>query len=194
MEEEWRDIKGYEGIYQVSNIGRVKSLCRLREYKGGRICHLKGKMITPSPDRYGYLHLCLSKNNIVKTFRVHMLVANAFIPNPNKKCEINHIDGNKVNNCVQNLEWCTQKENVHHSIHVLGHKIINPSGEKAKGNKPIALINAKTGERIRTFYSRTYASKVLGYNAGYVGDAANYGFAIGNYKFEYLNKHEEDNF
>lgn len=99
--ENWRDVNGYSGIYEVSNTGRV-----------ARICNGTRKIRKPCKDRAGYLNLCLSKNGKEKTFRVHRLVADAFIPNPNGLKEINHKDEDKTNNNVCNLEWCTRAYNV----------------------------------------------------------------------------------
>ena len=99
--ERWADIKGFEGLYQISNKGRVK-----RENKILKLCH----------NNYGYLHLSLCKENHAKTILVHTLVAKAFIDNPYNYKQINHIDGNKENNSVSNLEWCSQKTNNRHAI------------------------------------------------------------------------------
>ena len=100
MEEIWKDIEGYEGLYQISNMGRVKAL-------------KKGIIRKPRLGR-GYLYLNLCKNGMKKTFKIHRLVAKAFIPNPqNLKC-VNHKDENKLNNVVYNLEWCTFKYNTNY--------------------------------------------------------------------------------
>lgn len=96
--EIWKDIEGYEGIYQISNKGSVKSIPR----KGA-----KGGLIKPTADKDGYLCIGLNKNARRKTFKVHRLVAAAFIPNTENLPEVNHKDENKLNNCVDNLEWCT---------------------------------------------------------------------------------------
>ena len=118
MSEMWKDIEGYEGIYQVSNLGRVKSLSRntKNQYRNSEI--VKSKEI-----RNGYYSVTLFKNEKGKHFTIHRLVAKAFIPNPYNKPQINHIDGNKLNNNVSNLEWCTQQEN---TIHAYKNNLINP--------------------------------------------------------------------
>ena len=110
-QEIWKDIEGYEGKYQVSNCGNVRSLMYHNAKGIKRISLLK-----PATDACGYFRCALSKNNILTTYKVHRLVAQAFIPNPNNYPQINHIDGNKKNNCVWNLEWCTDKENVNHAL------------------------------------------------------------------------------
>lgn len=107
--EIWRDIKGYEGLYQVSNLGRVKRLAGLRMYKNSPSRYFNERILKPKKDKNGYLLVGLSKNGA--TLKVHRLVANAFIPNPNNYPCINHIDENKENNSVENLEWCTIEYN-----------------------------------------------------------------------------------
>lgn len=101
--EEWRDIQGYEGLYQVSDWGNVKSLKRPRVKKD--------RILKCSLDKDGYVRVDLSKDNKSKTKKVHKLVAIAFIPNPDNLPVINHIDENKENNCVWNLEWCDVEYN-----------------------------------------------------------------------------------
>lgn len=112
MEEEWRDVAGYEGLYQISNFGRVKSLPRNGATN-------KPKILRPNIKKTGYIHYVLRKNNAPKTFSAHRLVANAFISNPNNLPQVNHINGDKANNSVDNLEWCTQLENIRHRSEVL---------------------------------------------------------------------------
>lgn len=110
--EEWKDIKGYEGIYKVSNLGRVKSLKAWHGNKYKSIYVDIDKIIKPMKEKSGYLKVVLHDKNKKQNKRIHRLVAEAFIENPyNYKC-INHIDGNKTNNKANNLEWCTQKYNV----------------------------------------------------------------------------------
>lgn len=106
MKEEWQDIAGYEGLYQVSNLGRVKSL----NYKR------TGKEIILVPGNCrGYLFVTLYKNGKVKSYYLHRLVGQAFLENPDNSPEVNHIDQNKQNNCISNLEWCSSKYNNRYS-------------------------------------------------------------------------------
>jgi len=112
--EEWKDIEGYEGLYQVSNYGRVKSLQREIAYKDGRKKTIQEKILHTFISNLGYYHVMLSKNGVPKRYKVHRLVAKAFIPNPNNLPIINHKDENPKNNFVENLEWCTQKYNVNY--------------------------------------------------------------------------------
>ena len=104
--EEWKKIDGYEN-YEVSNFGFVRNL----NYN-------KIKILINREDNHGYLHIDLCKNSKVKTFKIHRLVAKSFIPNPENKSQVNHIDGNKKNNTVDNLEWNTAKENIIHSYKI----------------------------------------------------------------------------
>lgn len=101
MLEIWKDITNYEGLYQVSNTGKIKSFHNDEN----------GKIINPHISR-GYAFISLSKNGKRTHYLVHRLVANAFIPNPNGYKEINHIDENKLNNAINNLEWCTREYNM----------------------------------------------------------------------------------
>ena len=114
---EWRDVPKYEGLYQVSNTGLVLSLPK-------RTCG--GKILKPAKNKDGYLTVTLCRAGEKETVRVNRLVAIAFIPNPDYKLEVNHIDGDKLNNAVENLEWATRSENELHSFNA-GLKSRNPS-------------------------------------------------------------------
>lgn len=114
MKEVWKDIVGYEGYYQVSNLGRVRSLNRLVPHgKGDSMRFLKGKILNQT-NTVGYKAVGLRKNNKVVFSKVHRLLAIAFIPNPEDKPCVNHIDMNRSNNIINNLEWCTYSENTIH--------------------------------------------------------------------------------
>ena len=106
--EVYKQIIGYEGLYEVSNLGNVKSLNYLHTGQE--------KLLSPAFDKDGYLLVVLSKNGEKKTCKVHRLVAQAFLPNPNNYPEINHKDENKLNNSVNNLEWCTAQYNHDYSL------------------------------------------------------------------------------
>lgn len=116
LTEEWRDIKGYEGYYQISNKSRVKSLARKRhKTKHGKGGWLKERILKQSVNSDGYFTVVLTKKGIRKPYKVHRLVAKYFIPNKEGKPEVNHIDGDKLNNDIGNLEWVTKAENVRHA-------------------------------------------------------------------------------
>lgn len=105
MNEIWKDIKGYEGLYQVSNLGRIKSFPR-NGTRSKEAAILRGHD-TPK----GYMQICLTKDRVRKTIKIHRLVAEAFLPNPTNLPQINHKDENKQNNRVDNLEWCDCRYN-----------------------------------------------------------------------------------
>ena len=112
---EWIDIKGYEGRYQVNEKGEVRSLERKEVYRDGSIHIIKGGIMKPLRS-CGYLYYFLyDGTNHAKSFSIHKLVATHFIPNPNNYKEVNHIDGNKMNNSAENLEWCSHSQNMKHA-------------------------------------------------------------------------------
>lgn len=119
--EEWRDIKGYEGFYQVSNCGRVKSLERdfiqMSKYGKTYLRHQTGKILNLSSAKSGHLYVRLSKNGKIEKHKlVHHIVAEAFIPNPNRYTVVHHKDHNPMNNCVENLMWISEGE--HKGLHI----------------------------------------------------------------------------
>ena len=111
MVEEWKDIKGYEGLYQVSNKGNVRTLEHTAVNRRGVTYFVKGRQLKLHTYPNGYKDVMLQHKGSSKRFLVHKLVAEAFIPNPNNLPEINHKDETKDNNCADNLEWCTRKYN-----------------------------------------------------------------------------------
>ena len=135
--EQWRDIAGYEEFYQISTFGRVKSFCR------GKVTILK-----PVLQRFGYLLVDLYKDGRHKSYRVHILVAKAFIPNPDNKPEVNHTLGNKLDCSIWNLEWVTSAEN---------HKHASKLGLKKSGEEtPRARLTNEDAEYCRKVYIPRY--------------------------------------
>lgn len=114
--ELWLPYKGYEGLYEVSNLGRVRSIPRtIYRSDNGAAVHISGKLIKARLDKRGYPRLQLCRNNKSKAFRVHRLVATAFLQNLENLPQVNHKDGVKVNNQVDNLEWVTNLKNRQHA-------------------------------------------------------------------------------
>ena len=146
MEEKeiWKDIEGYEGLYQVSNMGRVKSVERTI-WNSGKGCYktVHERILKAEINNSGYLLVGLSKGGKVKLCSIHRLVAEAFIPNIDNLPCINHKDENKVNNHMENLEWVTYKENNNYGTH--NEKI----AEKLRGRKQSEESNKKRAEKLR---------------------------------------------
>lgn len=115
--EEWKDVNGYEGYYQVSNFGRVKRLQRMKNSNWGKgiISHIFPEKTLCIDYSIGYSRVKLTKENCTKAYLVHRIVAEHFIDNSKKKLFVNHIDGNKINNNFKNLEWVSAKENTDHA-------------------------------------------------------------------------------
>lgn len=177
MQEIWKDIKEYEGLYQVSNLGNVKSLKRYVNTNGGAKRLVKEKILKPIIDNTNYYVVSLWKNNVCQRAHIHRLVVETFISNIYHKPYVNHKDGNKLNNNVNNLEWCTPKENNLHA-YTIG---LNPSRRKInqydlKGNF------IKTWDSIReanNFYKTSHISECCNNNSkrniakGYIWKYAN---------------------
>lgn len=123
MAEQWRDVPGYEGLYQVSDMGRVRNRKRRR--------HLR-----PSVKKSGYAQVTLSKDGVSAYYSIHRVVASAFLPNPGELPQVNHKNGDKLDNRLANLEWCSASENQQHRHKVLGQP----------GGHPKAVVCIETGQ------------------------------------------------
>lgn len=136
--EIWKDIEGFEGIYQISNYGRVKSLSRI-VFSSPNVARKKKEIIRVVSLNKGYEFVKLKKETT--NYYVHRLVAIAFIPNPENKPEVNHKNGKKNDNRVDNLEWATKSENKKHAFSVLGQKVANPYGAlSGRANSKARLV------------------------------------------------------
>ena len=165
MEAEiWKSIKGYEGHYFVSNLGSVKTN---NHYGSGKDAILK-----PAKDNKGYLRVSLTKDKILKTYKVHRLVALAFIENPNNKPQVNHKNGIKTDNRIDNLEWCTNTENVHHAINLglfvfsTPEKSVNKQVKSGELNGCHLLTEKQVLEIRSKFKPREYTRKMLALEYG----------------------------
>ena len=162
MQEIWKDIKGYEGLYQVSNLGRVKSiLCWCGNGKT-KIWKEKEKILSNCVDNNGYIRVVLFKECKGKNVRVHRLVAEAFIPNLEDKRVVNHINGIKTDNRVENLEWCTYGENAKHAwnngLNSVSQNVIDSA--KKRFSKKVNQYT-KEGVFVKQWESITEARKTL---------------------------------
>ena len=205
MTEEWRDIKGYEGYYQVSNAGRVRSLDRYVNSKFNNKILRKGSLMKLQKSHKGYMVIILHKEGTIKTFQVHRLVATAFIPNPHNLPQVNHIDTDKTNNKPENLEWITNEDNMAHAI---SHGCFKPFTKKQyesvaknlaiahkKQNIPVVQLD-KDGKYISEYGSILEASRSLGLQNGKIsmcckGKRNSCGGFRWKYKEEYINEHSD---
>lgn len=182
--EIWRPIRGYEGLYEVSNLGQVKRLTQFVDNIRGKQRYKRkwdGRILKFDSVRKAK-RVCLTKNNISKRYFVHRLVATAFIPNHLNKPEVNHIDGNPSNNKIDNLEWCTGSENIVHSYKVLKRE----NGFKKGAQHHCAKLNKDNVIEIRKSYKsgvsiRSLASK-FGVTEQHTKDICN------NKKWKWLNE------
>jgi hypothetical protein len=149
--ETWKPVVGYEGLYEVSSEGNVRNV-------------KTGKILKPKNNRRGYLFVGLHKNGAVKNRYIHRLVAQAFIPNPNKLPEVNHKDEIKANNNLDNLEWVSHRDNSNYGKR-------NERISKSM-SKPIVQIDLSTGLIIKTYPSTTIATRVTGINYDTISRAA----------------------
>jgi NUMOD4 motif/HNH endonuclease len=158
--ETWKDIEDYEGLYMVSNFGRVKSLDREVIRSDGMKRKVLGKIMKPQKDNMGYLRIRLYENSKGKSFSIHRLVAMAFLSNDENKNIVNHKDGIKTNNFAENLEWCTHKENARHAWET-GLSSCNENQRNSlieRNSKKVYQIDINSGKIVGEFKSATDAS------------------------------------
>ncbi len=150
-QEEWRDIKGFEGLYQVSNMGMVKSVTHTVKSGKNKQRNVMGKILTPWKTKHGYLHVSLGRS---KKVAIHRLVAIAFIDNPKCLPDVNHKDENKANNVASNLEWCNHSYNA----------LYGTCQERLRKHKQtsVEMIDKDTKIVVKTFESMKIAAESLG--------------------------------
>ena len=162
--EVWKDIKGYEGLYQVSNMGRVKSLERTATGKNGSKRPIRERILKTSPNNRDYLlvNLCNGSGK-VKSFKVHRLVCEAFHENTENKPCVNHIDEDKTNNTASNLEWCTYEENNNHG---------SRNARMAKAlSIPVGQYTTE-GVLVKVWQSTHEVERQLGFGSSYISAVA----------------------
>ena len=162
--EIWKDVAGYEGLYQVSDQGRVKSLERkVRHWRGGERIQ-KERILKPAVTQDGYLKVGLWAGGKRKTLKVHRLVCQAFHKNPDNKQEINHVNEDKTDNRACNLEWCTRRENINHG---------SRNERVAKARSKLVGQYTRDGELIKIWPSTIEAQRQTGFNCGNISEVAN---------------------
>lgn len=174
--EIWKDIRGYEGIYQVSSAGRVRSLDRTVHFSDGRFRKYKGQILKrESRTSSGYKQCILKVNGFSKYAYIHRLVAQAFVNNPENKPEVNHINGNKLDNTAENLEWVTASENDYHAVAT---GLRKPSEKQKKVASYYGKLNGKpvvqytrSGEAVCRYESGYAADRSMGFRLGSVSEA-----------------------
>lgn len=164
MLEIWKEIEGFENYYEVSNLGNVRGVDRLIPWNG-TTRNQKGKMCRLIEDGAGYIRVDLNKNGKRKLKSVHRLVAGAFLPNTENKPEVNHIDGNKKNNILENLEWVTRSENMKHAV---DRKLVTHLHDESEKQKKTVFQFDREGNLLNKFESLTEASNKTGVSTAYI--------------------------
>jgi len=186
-DERWLPVVGYEGYYEVSDFGRVRRLDRYTTDcgKGGasRTRFIRGGLVSPNLNENGYRHLQLYRDGHKTRVKLHRIIAQAWIPNPDNLPQVNHKDENPNNNHISNLEWCTAKYNSNYGTRKQRlSKILQNSLVRGK---PVALIDNK-GNIIRTFISASEASRELNIDSSYVAKICRGQNKGTQYKFKYI--------
>lgn len=181
MEEIWKDVPSHEGYYQVSNLGNFRSLPRVIRYKSNGTRNYPAKKLLTESTKDNYQRITLMKEGVKARYQAHRLVALAFIPNPENKPCINHIDGNKSNNIVTNLEWCTPSENM---IHADNTRLRDMSKHHPSNAKKIKCL--ETGEIFVSYYQAIkWLGKTTNSLSALVRGTRNYGRAFG-YHWQFI--------
>lgn len=177
--EIWRPVAGYEGLYEVSSFGRVKSLGRTEPIFNS-VRFRKDKIMRQKLTKFGYLEATLSKNGKPSTKKIHRLVAEAFLPNPEGLPQVNHKDEDKTNNRVENLEWCSAKYNMNYG------SVKRRVGEKH--SKPVAQLSLE-GKIIKVYKSAAEAGRNGVAMQQHITDVCNHKgnhYTAGGFRWEYV--------
>lgn len=179
--EIWKGIRGYEDMYAVSNMGRIKSLDKILPHRIHGTWHIKERILRPAPNGpKGSKYLSVSLNvgrGVLVSLRVHRAVAEAFVDNPDGKTQVNHIDGNKFNNRADNLEWVTPQENSNHAWRTgLCENIVK--------RKSVPVVCVETGT---TYTSLAEAGRSVGVTSAAIGNAIKHNYASANCHWKYAN-------
>lgn len=182
--EVWRPVKGYEGLYEVSNIGNVRSIKRkkvITNTLGSFERSYGGRLVKPFVAHNGYMRVSLCKDGKERKFPVHRLVAQAFIPNPSHLDQINHIDENKKNNNVNNLEWCDCKYNSNYGTRL--ERLSRKNGKR--------VFQIKDGAIINEYCSVNEAERQTGISHVIINRVVNgRGYSAGGYQWKYATSEE----
>lgn len=177
--ENWKPVIGYEGIYEISNKGLIRSIDRVIQINGTSH-RIKGRVLSIYTDNLGYQRITLSKEGKLHTMCIHKLVAEAFIPNPENKPCIDHIDTNPSNNCVDNLRWCTHSENMNNPLTILNSR----EGHK---HKPVLQYDLKDNFITEYISGKEAARQVNIQQASLVRCLQGIQKTAGGYKWRYKN-------
>lgn len=183
MKEQWKNIKGYEGRYQISNLGRVRSLPRIVSF-GTQSRKIKGCIRKLKAKKNGYLFIQLNRDKKEHDYHIHRLVAESFVKGYFKGADVNHKDGNRQNNVYTNLEWCTRSQNILHSLRVLGAK-----------RRHRSVVSISASGTIKKYKSIAEAARITGISNSSIGDCARHrrkGLHLaGSLQWEYYDKEEK---
>ena len=185
--EIWKPIPGYEGYYEASNTGLIRSVPRTIILKTKKLedrpCEYKSKILKPYLSQHNRSNILprqqivLSVDGKTKSLQVHRLIAQTFIPNPNNYETVNHIDGNTFNNTVENLEWISKVDNIRHSF----------KNNLVHTQKPVVQIDPKTNEIIKIYPGESEACRRIGISQGKIGRSIRRNGTCRGYKWKYVN-------
>ena len=173
MAEVWREIPGYEGYYEASTLGRIRSVSRDAIGRWGT-CQRRPTILSQTPNSNGYMQVRFSIHGQKSKPLAHRLIATTFLPNPDGLPQVNHKDGDKANNCAENLEWCTASDNAKHRVHVLGK-------QTGRAKRPVICVDTGT-----IYESSHHAARALGLNQGNILQVCNGEYnRAGGYHFKF---------